>query len=564
MNYFKNISIFLFSLFLISLYFISFAQIQINTTQDATLEGSNTQESSESLRERTIRSSEDNKSITHDFIKIPKSTFANPLSGVVQVNGEVSRGDRVAFFIKGEVEGTDIYLGSSPVKANKFSFEIDSKNIPNGTYSLIVKIIVSHRNVHNEIFPIKIFNSAPPPPEDIVKEVKEAKQEVQENQELLDTKKEEIEEIISNIDPSLVENDSILNDAFDILNSEKDAILKSQDISSFELQKEEIKKLISKIDTEIRILERAGKDSAIVDQKIINKLKDEKIFIKQDLEKRLLEIEKAFDDSREELQKLKQEMEAAEKELLESINDESSKERITSEFEKRKEKIREAADSLLEKRKVLVSDDDGDGLPNEFEVRIGTNPKAADSDNDGIIDAVEYVNGLNPLKSSPKERIVYKDPREVKPINSGVFQVKSVKIDQADKESEQEKTLVIKGKALPNSFVTVYIYSPIILLAKADSEGNWEVKVDREVEDGDHEVYVALTDNKGDILARSEPFVFKKVKDEIVVIDANVLAANFVSPSKQVESRFLALTIISVLIGLGIVFIILGLRTKRT
>ena len=42
-------------------------------------------------------------------------------------------------------------------------------------------------------------------------------------------------------------------------------------------------------------------------------------------------------------------------------------------------------------------DTDGDGITDEDEKRIGTNPEKADSDRDGIPDGLELQLGLNPL-----------------------------------------------------------------------------------------------------------------------------------------------------------------------
>lgn len=71
--------------------------------------------------------------------------------------------------------------------------------------------------------------------------------------------------------------------------------------------------------------------------------------------------------------------------------------------------------------------------------------------------------------------------------------------------------LVLSGKALPNSFITVYIFStPIVVTIKTDAQGAWRYTLDRELEDGAHTVQTATVDNSGRILAKSEPFPFTK------------------------------------------------------
>ena len=79
------------------------------------------------------------------------------------------------------------------------------------------------------------------------------------------------------------------------------------------------------------------------------------------------------------------------------------------------------------------------------------------------------------------------------------------------------------GKALPNSFVTLYIYSsgPVVVTFRADENGNWEYFLNKELEDGQHEVYAAVTDNTGKITAKSEPFYFIKTAQAIERTDKN-------------------------------------------
>lgn len=50
-------------------------------------------------------------------------------------------------------------------------------------------------------------------------------------------------------------------------------------------------------------------------------------------------------------------------------------------------------------------DTDGDGITDEDEKRIGTEPEKADSDGDGIPDGLELQLGLNPLRKSRMERL---------------------------------------------------------------------------------------------------------------------------------------------------------------
>lgn len=55
--------------------------------------------------------------------------------------------------------------------------------------------------------------------------------------------------------------------------------------------------------------------------------------------------------------------------------------------------------------KNFFQDADQDGLSNEEEKAIGTDPDEADTDNDGYTDGVEIESGFNPLKPAPGDRI---------------------------------------------------------------------------------------------------------------------------------------------------------------
>jgi hypothetical protein len=45
---------------------------------------------------------------------------------------------------------------------------------------------------------------------------------------------------------------------------------------------------------------------------------------------------------------------------------------------------------------------------------------------------------------------------------------------------------------------------------KTDKDGNWSYVLDKELEDGEHEVYAAVTDNTGKVTYKSKPFAFVK------------------------------------------------------
>ena len=162
-----------------------------------------------------------------------------------------------------------------------------------------------------------------------------------------------------------------------------------------------------------------------------------------------------------------------------------------------------------------------------------------DTNKDGVSDYDSiYVYNLDPVKPSPvsshegkkinaTEKILLGfDPTQSElvkvvpeqPVSSSaptfaVYKVKEVRL------TEQNK-VVIKGTALPNSFITIYIYStPIIVTVKTDNNGEWQYTLDEEVENGQHKIYTATVNNTGKIMAKSADSIFTKTAEAATLED---------------------------------------------
>lgn len=172
---------------------------------------------------------------------------------------------------------------------------------------------------------------------------------------------------------------------------------------------------------------------------------------------------------------------------------------------------------------VLMLDSDGDGLTDEMEIRLGTNPELADTDGDGFSDGEEVRNGYNPIgtgnlkrKLRPIEKaiinkVAIEQPKTSGKTTSDKLKIKSVKGIKAKAETEnKEEILRIEGQASPNDVVSLFIYSamPIIITIETDANGNWIYELDKTLIDGKHEAYVVINDENGNIESKSAPFSF--------------------------------------------------------
>lgn len=217
-------------------------------------------------------------------------------------------------------------------------------------------------------------------------------------------------------------------------------------------------------------------------------------------------------------------------------------------------------------------DTDGDGLPDNEEERLGTDALVSDTDGDGFPDGEEVDRGFDPKNYSPgdkRDKVVFQSPK-LKGAVGSAFRVETAKMKPRD-GAKKEESLTFTGKANPNAFVTLYIYSddPIIVMVRTDKDGNWSYELDKNLDNGFHEVYVAVTDNAGRITAKSEPFRFIKTAQAVERVDVSEedLARRFVqneSPLERSRGGIMLFGFILSVFCAGLAFLIIGRMTSRS
>lgn len=145
------------------------------------------------------------------------------------------------------------------------------------------------------------------------------------------------------------------------------------------------------------------------------------------------------------------------------------------------------------------------------------------------------------------------------------FAVEAVAVAEVAAKPDGTKTaskISFKGKALPNSFATLYIFSiPIVVTVKTDNDGNWNYTLDKELENGEHKVFVAITDVKGTVVARSNPLPF--VKEAFAITVPQIVPDAGSSPS-FIEDNYFYGSITAIVLIVIAIFVLLGIKMKNT
>ena len=542
-----------------------------------------------------------------DIIEImPKSHFIFPkqqaaIDGKIDITIGIKDASSVEFHSRRPESLISTYIGRAQSnKNNIWKLEFNTTQHPNGTYNLFPKITNEYGGYTGKGITIKIKNIV----EEKIEKEKELKQKIKEAGEEIEKEDKKIEEeqkkskkeIKKEIDKSIEKTENIIEEPEkEIISSEvkkekekankeidkeinkmadkiKEAQELKKEIKEKEDEKEKTNEKIKQTQKELENLPELPIPVLKKDkQEKLNGYKKEKKEIKkeiEDIEKKLGSIQIEKNNSKKKIIKIVEKVvkpikDTSETKVKSQIRDieEKTKIIITKNLEKLETSIIGAENNKIKRTKTLLKDSDQDGISDAEEIRLNTNPLNPDSDNDGFLDGVEYVNGFNPLDPSPAKKIVYQDPRKAKPKKSDIYIIEQVKTESLP---YGQIGLKIKGKGLPNSFVTLYIFSePIVMVVKTDEKGNWEYILDKQIADGQHIVYAAVTNNTGEIEAKSEPFVFTKSGNKVFRIFESVHLAEISSPIYALEKGYTILIAAIVILNIMLALLLIGVLAKR-
>ncbi|MEK7531627.1 MAG: Ig-like domain-containing protein [Patescibacteria group bacterium] len=509
----------------------------------------------------------------------PPITFASTKSGTISAEVgfmvQVRSAQTVELYYRREGSLTDFYLGSLLRKGTDekmWGLLWDSRNAPNSHISVFPRVKNQYGTYDGRALYFLVSNAHEPFTTIESQQVRDIIQE--KNPEVVEAQKEATKQSGTN-EKEIKENIAILLDNYSNKVAER-AVKAPVRVGNRTIQNREAYEAKRKIEEEAT---RAKKD------------------LQETLEKRAMTLHKVQDGgfiSEEAKVEILHQVDDA----LKSIDEEATKHGISVSLVE-KESVKQdisaqvtTLQTVITKRDELVRertglniflDSDKDAVSDFDEVNLyGTDPLVADTDKDGYNDGQEVLHGFDPLDSKSEVPIVYQDPKKQGEEDKGLLRVSAITLDTSTSlgatevvskgsprtETSQQTTfqrdgrLVLEGSAPPNSFATLYIFStPIIVTVRAQANGVWKYTLDKELEDGNHEVYVAITNNSGEIVAKSSPLSFVKEASAVTIINA----AGESGKSKQTlfsDTNLYAL----VFLGFGVVvsaLVLLGLRTKK-
>lgn len=474
------------------------------------------------------------------------------LSDKVLVKARALGAESVGFYVEPESSASPIFLGAAKKVDQIWVYEWDTRKNPDGNYRFFAIAKNSLKRLLSNGTLVSVKNNVATT-DTFVKDSTEIDTEPEyadttrpllQKEITADTNEEEIISTESNE----LKYDPILSDdveAEDIFEIEKQVTAERETLDLLQRYKTDF-------DAEVKSLREAvesGDENQI--QYSINKLNDLKNFV---LDESAADV---TDGSRQ----------LVEAKLAEEIHTIESNVRKTEEIVKKR--IGEA----------VTTDTDNDGITDFDEINIyKTDPNVADSDADGVSDSDEILAGFDPINSSKEAVVQFESPKERGIVREDLLVVE--KIERAPEPSDNEtednaKPLapaVVNGKGLPNSYVTLYIYStPTIVTVKTEADGSWSYRFDKELEDGEHQVYVGVTDNAGKIVAKSEPLRFVKTAEAFSPVASaadQAPSAPTVTATKAPDLFtdsviWLILSVSLILIGLLLLLLGLFLHTRK-
>lgn len=407
------------------------------------------------------------------------------LKGIVSLSVGVERADAVSLYVRKEGSLTDVYLnGGVRVSDTLWNGVFDSHTLPNGNYTLFARIKNQYGIYSSRLYGVAVENNLA---------------------------------AITSSSPSVLQHAQDLKDKVDAILNEFRTTDPQHDLRA------ELISFTAHVATETRATTSSSTSTQNVSSRQLAFINDIDTTFKHLLEMYAIVL-RAKDPSgsermmahitefkRQTLDRLSTDLlpnEQNNTDVIQNLRDRINT-IITSETLRTKKQ-----EDLIASRvgDQLSVDTDHDGIVDYDELTLyHTDPLNADTDGDGYPDGAELLAGYDPNKADGPVLRVFEDPRSSGISRADILEISAANVLHATTSGTLPEKILFTGKGLPNSFVTIYIYStPITAITKTDANGLWSYVLDAALDDGQHQAYVALSDNTGLLVAKSLPFFFIK------------------------------------------------------
>jgi hypothetical protein len=256
---------------------------------------------------------------------------------------------------------------------------------------------------------------------------------------------------------------------------------------------------------------------------------------------------------------------------------------VASDVQEQAKQFKTARDAFLARDGLdLYTDSDHDGISDYDEVHIyHTDPHNAHTAGGALTDGENVLRGFD-VNASSTRSVPVESPLLAGEETKKIFEVTSIAVEKRPAEVTSttpssagtlpQRTVVpvapavlqvvkFAGRALPNSFVTLYIFStPIVVTVKADASGSWKYTLDSELPDGNHALYVATVDAGGKILAKSPAIPFVKTAEAAEFTPLTIAETPTVDPLDVLRTNMITVSLVGVLVFAIVALMFLGAR----
>ena len=106
------------------------------------------------------------------------------------------------------------------------------------------------------------------------------------------------------------------------------------------------------------------------------------------------------------------------------------------------------------------------------------------------------------------------------------------------------------------------LFRSTIVTVQTEADGSFEYTFSKELEDGQHEVFVAITDNTGSIVAQIEAFTFIKQAQAFTPVDAESQSGTIAAPDLVTQTSPYRTALGMSVLALGILLLLLGVGLR--